>query len=240
MNNNKFLQIYNDYLLKIKSGSLKPGQKLPSENDLVKEYETSRETVRKSLNLLAQGGNIHKIKGKGSFVLDMDRMSFPLSGLVSFKEMSQRLGISTKTLVYKTEQIDCPLEVARHLQVEKGEPIWSVIRAREIDGERIILDKDYFLASIVPMMTQQIATESIYDYLEQTLSLKIGYATKEISVDKLTEEDKKYLDLLDDGHIVVVRNYVHLEDTTLFQYTESRHRLDKFKFVEFARRVKEE
>lgn len=37
-------------------------------------------------------------------------------------------------------------------------------------------------------------------------------------------------------HVVVVRNYVYLEDTTLFQYTESRHRLDKFQFVDFARR----
>lgn len=30
--------------------------------------------------------------------------------------------------------------------------------------------------------------------------------------------------------------YSYLDDTTLFQYTESRHRPDKFKFVNFARR----
>ena len=29
---------------------------------------------------------------------------------------------------------------------------------------------------------------------------------------------------------------VYLEDTSLFQYTESRHRPDKFQFVDFARR----
>ena len=37
-------------------------------------------------------------------------------------------------------------------------------------------------------------------------------------------------------HIVVVRNFVYLDDASLFQYTESRHRLDKFRFVDFARR----
>ncbi|RBN38157.1 trehalose operon repressor, partial [Priestia megaterium] len=57
-----------------------------------------------------------------------------------------------------------------------------------------------------------------------------------ISVDELTDEDKCYLDLKDYEHIVVVRNYVYLEDASLFQYTESRHRLDKFRFVDFARR----
>ncbi|MBJ8193016.1 UTRA domain-containing protein, partial [Bacillus cereus] len=50
------------------------------------------------------------------------------------------------------------------------------------------------------------------------------------------EEDHKLMDLQNFTHAGVVRNYVYLEDTTLFQYTESRHRLDKFQFVDFARR----
>lgn len=45
-----------------------------------------------------------------------------------------------------------------------------------------------------------------------------------------------FLDLQDDKHIVVVKNYVYLDNANLFQYTESRHRLDKFRFVDFARR----
>ena len=36
--------------------------------------------------------------------------------------------------------------------------------------------------------------------------------------------------------VVVVKSYTYLEDRSLFQYTESRHRTDKFKFVDFARR----
>jgi GntR family transcriptional regulator, trehalose operon transcriptional repressor len=34
----------------------------------------------------------------------------------------------------------------------------------------------------------------------------------------------------------VIKNYVYLEDASLFQFTESRHRPDKFRFVDFARR----
>ncbi len=40
------------------------------------------------------------------------------------------------------------------------------------------------------------------------------------------------------NHVVVVRSIMNLEDTRCFGYTESRHRLNKFKFVEFARRRK--
>lgn len=78
MRENKYLQIYNEYSNQIHSGQLLPGTKLPSESELAEAYATSRETVRKALNLLFREGYIHKIKGRGSFVLDMTRMDFPL------------------------------------------------------------------------------------------------------------------------------------------------------------------
>ena len=238
---NIYLQIYNDYAEKIQNGQLAPGTKLPSENDMTVEYGTSRETVRKALNLLAQYGYIHKVRGKGSFVLDIGRMNFPITGLISFKQMSERYGWESKTYVDEVKLIPADAdEAARHLQISVNEPVWKVIRAREIDGERIILDKDYFLSSIVEQLSEDIASRSIYEYLEGELQLKIGYAKKEISVEKVTAEDQRLLDIHDYSHIVVVKNYVYLEDTTLFQYTESRHRLDKFQFVDFARRVHEE
>ena len=64
----------------------------------------------------------------------------------------------------------------------------------------------------------------------------LAYAKKEITVQNATEEDKKYLDMKGFDMIVVVKSYTYLDDTSLFQYTESRHRPDKFVFVDFARR----
>lgn len=42
--------------------------------------------------------------------------------------------------------------------------------------------------------------------------------------------------MLDYDLFVCVKSYVYLEDATLFQYTISKHRPDKFRFVDFARR----
>lgn len=238
MRENIYLQIYNEYSNQILSGQLLPGDKLPSESELVEAYGTSRETVRKALNLLFREGYIHKIKGRGSFVLDMTRMNFPVTGLISFKEMSDTLSASSRTLVEQTLCEPAGSTLARHLQISNDELVWKVIRAREIEGERIILDKDYFRADIVPVLSEEIAEGSIYEYLEQEVGLKISYAKKLISVEPSTEEDHRLLDLKSYTHIVVVRNYVYLENTQLFQYTESRHRLDKFQFVDFARRVR--
>ncbi|EPS54521.1 trehalose operon repressor, partial [Clostridium botulinum Af84] len=58
------------------------------ENEMMKEYNVSRDTIRKALNLLESNGYIQKVKGKGSFVLDINKFDFPVSGLTSFKELS--------------------------------------------------------------------------------------------------------------------------------------------------------
>lgn len=235
---NKYITIYKDIVQQIESGMRKAEDVLPSENDLCDQYGTSRETVRKALNMLAQNGYIQKIKGKGSVILDREKMRFPVSGLVSFKELSETLGKETKTTVHRLGLIPPPAEAAKELGTKADEKVWEVVRSRRIDGEHIILDKDYFVKKHVPLLTKAICEDSIYEYLEEELGLSISYAQKEIVVEPAGEEDRKYLDLGGFSHMAVVKNRVFLEDTSLFQYTESRHRLDKFRFVDFARREK--
>lgn len=236
MRENKFLAIYDELVNQIQSGKLKPNTKLPSENEMVEQFGTSRETVRKALNLLSQNGYIQKIKGKGSFTLDVSKFDFPVSGLVSFKEIAEKMGKPWKTIVYELKSEKPESYIQKQLNVNSKEQVWKIVRARELEGERIILDKDFVLESYVPLLTKEICEGSLYEYFEGELGLKISFAKKEISVDEPTEEDYQYLDLKEYKHIVVVKNYVYLEDASLFQYTESRHRLDKFRFVDFARR----
>lgn len=49
----------------ILSGVYQPGDKMPSENQLVQEYDLSRHTVRKALSILEEEGYIIAVHGKG-------------------------------------------------------------------------------------------------------------------------------------------------------------------------------
>ncbi|WP_064093168.1 trehalose operon repressor [Rossellomorea aquimaris] len=235
--NNKYKQIFEDLSEKIQNGTYTANTILPSENELSVMYTTSRETIRKALTLLAQKGFIQKLRGKGSLVLDVSRMSFPISGLVSFKELQNSMGRDNiQTFVYDLSLIRTDEQLSSQLETSLNTEAWQIIRSRQIQGERIILDKSYFLKEQVPFLTKEICENSIYEYLEGELKLPIDFAKKEIVVEECTDEDREYLDLKEYDHVVVVKNYVHLKDATLFEYTESRHRLDMFRFVDFARR----
>ncbi|EGT3616390.1 trehalose operon repressor [Clostridium perfringens] len=232
----KYSNIYNEIVGKIDSGIFETNSKLPSESQLMEEYGVSRDTIRKALNLLEQNGYIEKSKGKGSFVLDMNKFNFPVSGIKSFKEIEKNLGKKCETIVEELTLKNPSDNLMKKLEISPNEYIWSIIRTRNIDGEKIILDKDYLNANFVPRLTEEICKDSLYNYIEGELGLKIAYAEKEITVQTATEEDKRLLDLRGYDMVAVVKSYTYLEGRNLFQYTESRHRPDKFKFVDFARR----
>ncbi|MEN2769245.1 trehalose operon repressor [Ornithinibacillus xuwenensis] len=233
----KYVAIYDELASKIDKKEWVAYSMLPSENELADMYQTSRETVRKALNLLSQNGYIQKIQGKGSMILDVNKFSFPVSGIVSFKELAKNLQLTSKTTVINLEYIAKGHSVYNQLENEDYR-IWGTTRVREIQGEKIILDKDYFTEEYVPILSETICKESIYEYIENELGLSIGFAQKEITVEEPTNEDKALLDIEGFSTIVVIKSLVYLDDASLFQYTESRHRPDKFRFVDFARRIK--
>jgi GntR family trehalose operon transcriptional repressor len=233
---NKYLSIYTTISKQIKKGELEPGSLLPSENELTDLYQTSRETIRKALNLLSQNGYIQKVRGKGSIVIDINKFDFPISGLVSFKELAQKMNNKTRTIVNELSLIKPDQYIKQQLNLAGKNLVWKVVRTREIDGTKVILDKDYLIEEFVPGLTEEICHDSIFQFLEDELNLTIGFARKEIVVVEPTNEDRELLDLEGFHNVVVIKNYVYLDDARQFQYTESRHRPDKFRFVDFARR----
>ena len=192
----------------------------------MKIYEASRDTIRKALLLLAQNGYIQKSKGRGSIVLDRQRYDFPVSGVVSFKELADKMEQDVQTKV---------------ICLEKTHPdarIWLVQRVRIIDHEAVILDTDILDASIIPELNEEILEQSLYSYIEETLHLKIAYAEKEITCQNVSGLDTKVLDMKQYDMVVNVESCSYLDDARIFQYTNARHRPDKFRFKDFARRVK--
>ena len=232
----KYQMIYQDLLDKIKQRVIQPNTYLPSENELMKQYGASRDTVRKALNLLLQNGYIQKNKGKGSLVLDMDRIAFPVSGVTSFKELQKTLHGDVETIVNMFLEEEIPNELKEDLYMDSGK-IYHIERIRKIDGEKVILDTDYLNGKVVNGLKIEHAKNSLYEYIEKELGLKISFARKEITVVKATQREKQLLDMLDYDLLACVKSYTYLEDATLFQYTISKHRPDKFRFVDFARRT---
>ncbi|WP_282943523.1 GntR family transcriptional regulator [Paenibacillus sp. RC67] len=73
-----YIQIKNDIMNQMSEGIWKPGDKLPSENELAEQFNVSRITIKNALADIVKQGLIHRIQGRGSYISD-DILEPPLS-----------------------------------------------------------------------------------------------------------------------------------------------------------------
>ena len=232
----KYNQIYTDLLASITTERLQRGTRLPSETELMDAYQASRGTVRRAIEQLQERGFAQKIHGKGTFVLSPNPIEFQLGGIVSFHETHADLGDDVHTDVVEFTQIPLEGSLLQHIEAEPGTLITRVKRVRRIGGKRVILDINHFVADLIPGLDRSIAKQSIYAFIEQTLELQISYAQRTIEALPRSKDDQAHLDLDGQSHVIVVSNQTFLQDGRQFEYTESRHTLDKFYFSDIARR----
>lgn len=236
---NKFKEIFLDLEQKILANEYPAHTLLPSENQLITIYGVSRETVRKALQLLLNAGYIQKKQGKGSIVLDTNRMDFPISGLASYKELQDAQSIPSETSVVEISLTKVSKRIHEATNWLIDAPVWKLVRQRRINKEVVILDKDYLLQSIIPEISPEHAEGSIYDYFENDLNLSIAFARREITVDPVSKEFRSLMSLHpEDQNVITIRSSVYLDDSRCFEYTESIHRLDRFKFINYVYRKK--
>lgn len=236
MRKNRYFEIYEYLKNKIIKGEFPSGEKIPSENELKDFFQVSRNTVRRAIDILSSEGFLSSVHGKGVFVLEKTPLNFQLGGTFSFKEVSKKnsLNYTTTVPVFQVVQIDEVL--SKKTGFSLGTEVYHIIRVRNIDSENVILDENFFLKEVAEGLNVSISMDSIYDFLENVKLFKINGAQKIISVEPVTELDRKYLDLKGDSLIALVKNFTYLDNGTLFEYTESHHRPDRFIFSSYAKR----
>lgn len=232
----KYQRIYRALRSQIKEGQLALNDQLPSEQDLMDHFQVSRDTVRKALNILKDEGYIQTRRGTPARVIAQKPLNFPVTEITSFQEINLLDELEAITIVEDYELIRDPKMVKKLFGLDRDESLYRVVRTRKIDGERVILDIDYFRQSVIGDLPFRACKDSIYKYLEEDRGFEIAYAMKEFTAESPDHLASQYLDLLHYNVVVVVRSHTYLSDNTIFQYTESIHRPDRFKFIDIAQR----
>ena len=93
-----YRSIYKDLKKKIIDGVYKIDDCLPTEDELTKQYFTSRITIKKAMQLLVQEGYVIRYPGRGTFVSKkfkenaLDNTSLNLVGLI-LSNVSSAVGL---------------------------------------------------------------------------------------------------------------------------------------------------
>ena len=128
---------------RIEAKELCPGDKLPTEYELSREFMVNRHTVRRALSYLQDKGVVESTQGRGSFVRRPSRPA-QLIRRPRFTEAVVRQGRDPSTRTLKLDVRPADAKVAAELGLKPGKPVVFLERLRFIDGEPTGLSLHHF------------------------------------------------------------------------------------------------
>lgn len=120
----------------IRTGRYRPGDRLPGEPVLTREYRVSRATVAKALEQLEGDGLVRRRQGRGTFV-QPTRMRRPLPELTGFSEHVSQLGLTPGQRVIQFRKRAAEAADPLAGQFGEGTEVVEVERVRLVDGEPV-------------------------------------------------------------------------------------------------------
>lgn len=145
----------------VQAGELSPGDRVPTEGELARRYDVSRNTIRLALDVLRNEGLITSQRGRGSFIRSEPRMRYyaTLAGSRSRRleadrrkdTFTQQIEAQGKTArqVSTVEVVPATAEIASHLDLQEGQPVAVRRRVMYADDQPLQLGDSYYPLDIV-------------------------------------------------------------------------------------------
>jgi len=224
-----YMNIYDDILFKIKKGSFSENSPLPSERELILNYNVSRSTVRKALNILQMNGFIYKIHGQGTFIKPQV-FEQPLYNFYSFTDELKKDNITIRNSILSYEQFQLDSSLSSKLNKSKGEVFHKIVRLRSAKNYPLMIEITYLPKNrFFNINTDILEEKSLYSYLFSKYSLSVDKATETFRPIIPNSQECSLLKITSKIPCILLERFSY-EENELVEYTKSIVRGDKYVF----------
>jgi len=160
-----YVQLSEIILQYAKDRKLKGGDILPSENELLSQYDISRNTVRLAADRLVKMGFAKKLRGQGTFIAD-DEKSCRIGYKHGFEDSIKRLGMKVTNSLMSLDPVSKMPSWAKNLgTVESGDPL--LIKRFKMVGDELLAMEERLLPAHVlgRYSSDELEKENINPYL---------------------------------------------------------------------------
>ena len=214
----------------IANGTFKPGDRLPSVENLASNLNVGRSSVREALRTLQAKGILEIYHGKGCFVA-APRIHLG-SVLKSFSENIRQRGMTPGSKILKREVI-IPDEIVRqHLKLEKGEKVNFLYRLRLADNEPLALETSCTPHRLFPDLLdlEWDVNTSLYQILREKYHLQLNYAKQSITSILLTESQASLLKVSAKSPGLSIIQVAYALNDFPFEYSQDIYRGDRYQY----------
>ncbi len=226
-----YYQIQQQLLEQIRSGHLKTGDSVPSEQEISVSLGVSRMTARQALKSLCSLGIVYSQRGKGTFVSG-PKLEKDFRQLLSFSEEMQGRGSQPRSKVLAFERVQPFAEVAAALQLKPEEQVIRLRRIRLADSVSICIETTHLPLKLFPdLLTAFDPTQSLYQALSQRYGIHIDYADEVAEASTATSTEAKLLRIRAKAPVFRFTRTAFSSEGQAIEFVKSVYRGDRCKVV---------
>lgn len=223
-----YYQLYEILQGKIIRGEWQPGELIPSESELLEQYEVSRSTVRQALDMLVQDGLIYRQRGRGSFVAQ-PTVEQGLSRIISFTEDMRQRGMRPETKVISTALVNAPEDIARRLHIDVGEEVAHLERLRLADSEPLSVEETFLIHRYCQgVLSNDYARQPLRETLARDYGLRLVYARQTIRAIAASKDLASKLMIEAHAPVLYIQRVSYTDKDIPVEFIRFYHRGDRY------------
>lgn len=224
----KYKVVADELREQIKNGKYAPGELMPDQNQIAKDFGTTRITVHKALQLLMVEGMVYSKRGSGTYVRKDYVQNEHNSNYGKVSPIDKPLGATYtnqgKKVTSKVLELSARIPTQKEsdkLLIPPTEPVYVIQRVRYVNGE-IFAYEHTIMPTSITTLTKKVIEGSIYGHLQKE-GLSIEGSHRIVHADAANDIDLKTGIAKKLGEpILVINQLSYLDDGQPFEISESR------------------
>lgn len=233
-----YYQIQQRLMSHIRSGEFRPGQPLPSLQEVAARLGVSPMTARQAIRTLCDMGLMYSRQGKGTFVSGI-KHERNLRQVLSFTEEMRARGSkpSSKVLSFRIQAGS--REVRTALEMSPGQKVFRLHRVRFSDGRSMGIECSCLPVQICPALLKTFdPAKSLYQELAERYRIKMEVTDEVVEVGKATTKEAALLKIAAGSPVFLFTRTCYGENGRPLEYVRSTYRGDRYKIVQRLTRAK--
>lgn len=233
-----YYQIQQGLSEQIRSGELRPGQLMPSEQEIAARLGVSRMTARQALKSLCSRGLAFSQRGKGTFV-SRTKLEKNFRQLLSFSEEMKGRGSQPRSKVLAFKRVSAEEDVAEALHLDPSEEVIFLRRVRIADSAPLCIEATHLPARLCPDLLQTFEPGgSLYQALAEQYGLQVHMADEVAEASIATPAEAKLLRVRGKSPVFRFTRTAFLHNGEPVEFVKSVYRGDRCRVVNrLTRRV---
>jgi len=201
------------------------GDLIPSELKIEKEYEVSRITVRKAIELLERENILERKQGCGTFVKEQ-KILYDANSIGS---LTQRLSKQNHKLT--TKSIEFEIINGEHYVKEllQCDTLICVKRFRELNGTPFAFMHNYLDVKKVPNLEDKFNIESLYTFLKEEYSIEFYNAEETVEAKDASKEESLKLGIKENTSLLSLHRLSFDKNNRPVEYSDIVIKADMYK-----------